>query len=159
MGLLSIVCKSYRSWEMDNVGKGISDSNYDCNNIRYPSWTQPNQWVGRVDVVVSLQCYMWPGNQEQNQDLHTWFKWTELHWWEWGRTSNICVQGELCKNICPRLWGGGVSGYILCVLGMCRPQGYVSHGFCLGRVLFSGPTVWQGVCFDPGLTLKFWQRS
>ena len=51
------------------------------------------------------------------------------------------------------------------VLGMCRPQGYVFHSFCLGKVLFSaqqsgkgpfftasvreGPTVWQGVCFAP----------
>ena len=48
--------------------------------------------------------------------------------------------------------GGGGALAIVCVLGMCRPQGYVFHGFCLGRVLFSGPTVWQEVCFDSGLT-------
>ena len=56
------------------------------------------------------------------------------------------------------LRGGGALA-ILCVLGlgMFRPQGYVFHNFCRGRVLFSGPTVWQGVCFDPGLTVKFWQ--
>ena len=40
---------------------------------------------------------------------------------------------------------------IVCVLGMRRPQGYIFHNSCLGRVLFSGPVVWQGVCFDPGL--------
>ena len=34
-------------------------------------------------------------------------------------------------------WGGGALA-ILCVLGMCRPQGYVFHNFCLGRVLFWG---------------------
>ena len=41
---------------------------------------------------------------------------------------------------------GGGSLTILCVLGMCRPQGYVFHNFCLARV-----------CFDPSLILKFWQ--
>ena len=63
-------------------------------------------------------------------------------------------------------WGSGALA-ILCVLGMCRPQGYVFHNFCLGRVLFStqqsgkghgfclgrglsGPILWQGVCIDPG---------
>ena len=28
-----------------------------------------------------------------------------------------------------------------------------------GCTLFSGPTVWQGVCFDPGLIPKVWQGS
>ena len=40
---------------------------------------------------------------------------------------------------------------MLCVLWMCRPQGHVFHTSCLGRVLFSGPILWRGVCFDPGL--------
>ena len=51
--------------------------------------------------------------------------------------------------------GGGALA-ILCVLGVCRSQGYVFHNFCVERVLFSGPCsiVWQGVCFDPGLILR-----
>ena len=58
-------------------------------------------------------------------------------------------------------WGGGLVGgggagalAILCVLGVCRAQGYVFHNFCVGRVLFSGAIVWQGVCFNPGLILR-----
>ena len=41
---------------------------------------------------------------------------------------------------------------------MCRPQGYVFHNFCLGRVLFSAQqsgkrtffmvSVWEGCCFQ-----------
>ena len=46
---------------------------------------------------------------------------------------------------------------ILCVLGMCRPQGICCFSFCLGRGAIFSPIVWQGMCFDPGLTLKFWQ--
>ena len=78
----------------------------------------------------------------------------------------------------PARRGGDLA--ILCVLGMCRPQRYVFQSFCLGRVLFSaqqsgmgtfftvsvwarvlfsGPTVWQGLCFDPGLIPKFRQRA
>ena len=34
--------------------------------------------------------------------------------------------------VTPGGWGGPA---ILCVLGMCRPQGYVFHNVCLGRVL------------------------
>ena len=54
--------------------------------------------------------------------------------------------------------GGGVALAILCVLGMCRPQGYVFHNFCLGRALFSAQrsgqgtfftiSVWEGCCFQ-----------
>ena len=39
---------------------------------------------------------------------------------------------------------GGVSGYTLCTGEVPPPQEYVFHNFCLGRVLFSGPKVWQG---------------
>ena len=55
--------------------------------------------------------------------------------------------------------GGGGALAILCVLGMCCPQGYVFHNFCLGRVLFSAQqsgkgtfftvSVWEGVVFRP----------
>ena len=35
-------------------------------------------------------------------------------------------------------WGARALA-LLCALGMCRPQGYVFHNFCLEMVLFSGP--------------------
>ena len=40
--------------------------------------------------------------------------------------------------------GGAGALAILCVLGMCRPQGYVFHNFCLGRVLFSAQQSGKG---------------
>ena len=46
--------------------------------------------------------------------------------------------------------GGGVLA-ILCVLGMCRPQGYVFHSFCLGRCCFQ-PSSLARVCFSRFLT-------
>ena len=77
----------------------------------------------------------------------------------------------------PRLNPGGGSSYTLCtgdeplsrvcvsqilsgkgaVFSPTVWQGYVFHGFCLARVLFSGPTFWQRVCIDPGFIPKFWQ--
>ena len=50
-----------------------------------------------------------------------------------------------------RMWhsspppGGALA--ILCVLGMCRPQGYVFHNFCLGRVLFTAQQSGNGTFF------------
>ena len=94
-------------------------------------------------------------------------------WRHTGASGNVTVY-YFISEVPQFYWEGaraGVGGAlaILCVPGMCRPQGYVFHnfclgrvlflaqqsgkgrGFCLGRVLFSGPIVWQGVCFDPGL--------
>ena len=72
--------------------------------------------------------------------------------------------------------GGGTLA-ILCVLGMCRPQGYGFYNFCLGRVLVSAQQSGKGTfftvsvceefcfqaqqsgkgCFDPGFIRKCWQ--
>ena len=48
--------------------------------------------------------------------------------------------------------GGAVA--ILCVLEMCRPQGYVFRNFCLGRVLFLAQQSGKGMFF----TLSVWER-
>ena len=41
----------------------------------------------------------------------------------------------------------------LCVLGMRRPQGYVFHNFCLGRVLFLAQQSGKGHGFCLGRVL------
>ena len=53
---------------------------------------------------------------------------------------------------------GGDSGHSLCTGDVPLLTVYLFHNFCLGRVLFSGPTVWQRVCFDPGLITEILAR-